>query len=224
MASTLTVKARKAQQQKARQLNTVVSVPSVRLGMPATFMATLRYCEYAAPNPGAGAFSRTVYTCNNAYDPNYTGVGHQPLGFDQLAAMYSHYTVMHSVITATMNVVAADAPSVQGILVSDQNDHAGPWPVVCEQGYKQVTFQMVGPATSALNPLRIGWNLKENMNIKDPSNPSVCAPVSASPTDVQYYIVFIQAVDQSADLSGIAMVITVTYDVLFSTRKDLTGS
>lgn len=33
------------------------------------------------------------FRLNSVYDPNYTGSGHQPYGFDQLAALYSRYRV-----------------------------------------------------------------------------------------------------------------------------------
>jgi hypothetical protein len=32
------------------------------------------------------------------YDPNYTGTGHQPLGFDEMANLYNHYTVLKASI------------------------------------------------------------------------------------------------------------------------------
>lgn len=33
------------------------------------------------------------FRLNSVYDPNYTGAGHQPYGFDQLAALYLRYRV-----------------------------------------------------------------------------------------------------------------------------------
>jgi len=33
------------------------------------------------------------FRLNNVYDPNYTGTGHQPLGFDQWATFYNKYQV-----------------------------------------------------------------------------------------------------------------------------------
>jgi len=44
----------------------------------------------------AGAY---VYSANGLFDPNVTGTGHQPMGFDQLMPMYDHYTVMGAKIT-----------------------------------------------------------------------------------------------------------------------------
>lgn len=35
-------------------------------------------------------------SCNGAFDPNVTGVGHQPIGFDQMMLFYEHYCVISS--------------------------------------------------------------------------------------------------------------------------------
>ncbi len=46
-----------------------------------------------------------VFSMNGMYDPDVTGVGHQPLGFDQLVGtMYDHYTV----VGARAKVVASN--------------------------------------------------------------------------------------------------------------------
>jgi len=43
-----------------------------------------------------------LYNSNNMYDPNYTGTGHQPRGWDQATAYYKYYRVK----SVTMNVRA----------------------------------------------------------------------------------------------------------------------
>lgn len=38
-------------------------------------------------------FQYNVFRLNSMYDPDYTGIGGQPMGFDQLAALYNKFTV-----------------------------------------------------------------------------------------------------------------------------------
>lgn len=38
--------------------------------------------------------SAQVFRANSLYDPDYTGTGHQPNGFDALMAAYDHFTVL----------------------------------------------------------------------------------------------------------------------------------
>jgi hypothetical protein len=47
----------------------------------------------------SGATTRYFYSANGLYDPDITGTGHQPMGFDQLMARYNQYTVVNSKLT-----------------------------------------------------------------------------------------------------------------------------
>lgn len=55
--------------------------------------ATLIYSDHYTLNPGAGTYTGQIHRLNSLFDPDYTGVGHQPRGFDQLALLYSRYRV-----------------------------------------------------------------------------------------------------------------------------------
>jgi len=59
--------------------------------------ATLRYAEqFAVSVANNSAPFEYVFRANSIYDPNYTSTGHQPLGHDQLAALYGAYQVTQS--------------------------------------------------------------------------------------------------------------------------------
>lgn len=78
-----------------------------------------RYCENVTIGAGAaGALVNYIFGANDMYDPNNTGVGHQPMFRDEMAAKYTKYTVIASFIKVSF----AQTPTVQsnyGILVSD---------------------------------------------------------------------------------------------------------
>ncbi len=48
--------------------------------------------------PNTGAVVSYVFSANGMFDPDITGTGHQPIGFDQMMALYEQYTVTRSVI------------------------------------------------------------------------------------------------------------------------------
>jgi len=59
----------------------------------------LRYHESFQLNPGvAGAPSSYVFRSNSCFDPNVTGTGHQPRGYDQIMAMYQFLAVKEAQI------------------------------------------------------------------------------------------------------------------------------
>lgn len=58
--------------------------------IPQRFITKMKYSE--AVNTDANG--RFVFNLNSIYDPNRTGVGHQPYGFDTLATLYNRYRVI----------------------------------------------------------------------------------------------------------------------------------
>lgn len=67
---------------------------------PPSITKTLRYSTTFAAASASGAISSTqVFRANDLFDPDYSGTGHQPMGFDQLMLWYNHFTVRTAKIT-----------------------------------------------------------------------------------------------------------------------------
>jgi len=91
-----------------RQKRAVVAIASVPRSMPKVRSyslsasknetLTFRYIDAKVYTPDSTA-SSNEYRANSMFDPDSTGTGHQPYGFDQVAARYARYTVMKSKIT-----------------------------------------------------------------------------------------------------------------------------
>lgn len=90
---------RKTVRRKRRSKNTV----TFRKGpLPQTLKTTLRYEELISLNPGVGGTADNyIFSANSLYDPNVTGAGHQPRGFDELMSFYDHYVVIGAKLTVT---------------------------------------------------------------------------------------------------------------------------
>jgi hypothetical protein len=72
--------------------NTTVVPRNFGIVAPRTKL-TMRYYEETAQTSTAGGFSTQIYNLNSLFDPDRTGSGHQPMGFDQVSALYSKYLV-----------------------------------------------------------------------------------------------------------------------------------
>lgn len=69
------------------------------------------YFEAAISLSGtSGATSTYTFSVNDAFDPNHTGTGHQPMGFDQMMSIYDQFTVLRSSITVQF------APSIASVI------------------------------------------------------------------------------------------------------------
>lgn len=67
---------------------------AVKAPLGQKFKSVLRYAEELVLDGGvAGAAATYQWVVNGLYDPNYTGVGHQPMSFDQIMALYERYCV-----------------------------------------------------------------------------------------------------------------------------------
>lgn len=55
----------------------------------------LRYCAGNSVTASAGILASHVFSLSGLYDPDITGTGHQPMGFDQIMPFYEHYHVLH---------------------------------------------------------------------------------------------------------------------------------
>lgn len=56
------------------------------------YITTMKYSDtFTLGSLGDGTYR---FNLNNLYDPNRTGVGHQPYGFDQLVPIYNRYRVI----------------------------------------------------------------------------------------------------------------------------------
>lgn len=62
----------------------------------------LHYYDYGQTLlSSAGLATTRFFSANGLYDPDITGTGHQPMGFDQLMLFYEQATVLNSSITVT---------------------------------------------------------------------------------------------------------------------------
>jgi hypothetical protein len=76
--------------------STILRFPG--LMMPDRFFTNLKYAEtFRILN--AAATGQQIFRGNSCYDPDQTGVGGQPMGFDQFAIFYNKYRVRASTLT-----------------------------------------------------------------------------------------------------------------------------
>jgi len=140
-----------------------------------------------------GAPSTQVFSANGMFDPNITGVGHQPRGFDQIMPLFQHYTVISSKCTATfmpvrdipafadsLAVVASVVLRRSAVVLSDQRG-------VLED--RNVTFVGTGNSISA-EAVRIsrGFNPKTFIGISHPmSEANLRGNAATNPTEESFF-------------------------------------
>lgn len=64
----------------------------------------LRYADRGAATSVSGVVGSYVFTLSGLYDPNITGTGHQPMGFDEIMPFYEHYHVLRASVHVTFEI------------------------------------------------------------------------------------------------------------------------
>lgn len=187
-----------------------------------------RYCSNINIDPGIGSAANYLFRANSVFDPDYTGIGHQPLGYDQLGVFYDHYVVMGAKITAkfvSLNTDGALGSAVVGIMLKDNASPLTNPTGIIEQsrsGYRIMTnsrAQGLATVTSTYSPRKF-------FGIKDISdNRSLLgANLSSNPPEDAYFHVFAAPLDPAINTSGLSVLITIEYLVKYTERKTLVQS
>lgn len=185
----------------------------------------MRYVTYKEMSPPLGAIQLAQYRANSVYDPDYTGTGHQPLGFDQVAAWYNHYRVLGSKIRVTVlngSTVAANACTAVGVYLSDDTTVPTSWEHMAELG--RGMQRLITTANSGRASVRTGFSVRKffGPNI-DKGNTS--APVTTNPAEEAYFNVYAQAIDSSTTLGvNLQIKVEIEYTVDFFEPKDIAQS
>ncbi len=103
-------------QKKVRRQQKAASAPQQGV-FPPTRMAKLNYSDVSTlTEGGAGTGAFQVYRTGDLYDPDYTGVGHQPMYFDQLCSSTGPYLTF-AVLGAGFQLRFANVSSYPALVV-----------------------------------------------------------------------------------------------------------
>lgn len=92
-----------------------------------------------------------VFNLNSIWDPNRTGTGHQPFGFDQLAALYNCYRVI--ACKYIINGYSAGVPVRYGCIVSNDVPPINNASELAENPRAQTRVQVPGGNTTQIRGL-----------------------------------------------------------------------
>jgi hypothetical protein len=177
------------------------------------------YYEYQLNIAGAaGVLGRYVYTANGMFDPDITGVGHQPIGFDQMMLFYEQCVVTHSSIKVTFFSAAATEARVAIALTPDTTAPTIPGNV--ENG-QMVMDRVIGVGGTgnhwASTQLDLSCDVGRYFGRTQRElviSPEFYSTSAANPTEQVYYQ--IQTWNPvGATTTSVALDVLLSYDVLF---------
>jgi len=196
-------------------------------GVPAKLKTTLKYAQTITLNPSAGGCAGFTFRCNSLHDPDLTGTGHQPMGFDQLKVLYDRYTVTGSRIKMTQlpSSVSTTIPGMFGIILNEDTSLGAGKTLqsILEQRNVSKT-EVTGTVTSLTHPVSYKCSIAQFFGINGSivGEGDYSARGTVDPTRLCYFTVFY---GQDSSIAGQKdFMIELEYDAVFTEPKELQQS
>jgi len=181
--------------------------------IPVLNTATYRrliYYDFGNVSTASGVLQTYVFSCNGMFDPNITGVGHQPVGFDQLMVFYDHYVVRASKISVTfLNQSAGSVPCV-GLALNSTNTAPSDFTVLVESGSVVRDRLGISSTPESMKTLELAVDISKfhgTPGLRD--NPDLWGTISTNPNDQTYFNLC------SWDPQGVSATISFTVSIEF---------
>lgn len=206
---------------RTRKYRKLRRLRTLRTPLPTKLLVKLKYYDTFTINPGLGTIGSYIFSANGMYDPNISGTGHQPRGFDQLMTMYDHFTVIASKATVQpleftglglcqYALALQDGATPIGIGASSIGDN------VCEYNnvmYSNFPHVSAGSAiqTNQLPKLKKKFGIKKFFHAKNPLTAAQWeGDVTSNPIEQAYYGVYYWS-ESAADPPAVTFKILIQY-------------
>jgi len=213
---------------RRKRANKKIGAPNSYFGFPSNKVVKLRYHEIV--NETSAGFSLYYnLIANGLYDPNYSGGGHQPLGYDQWTQFYNHYVVLGSKISVKIIVPVQTAftQAFQCALKLTDDPSAPTFDNALFEGSK-TRWKTLSPSTTHAATVTVGgkYSAKKFFNLGDVKDnvTRIGAPNGNNPTDIAVYQIVLFNQMGGGIPENITYEITIDYIVSWSEPKELTIS
>ncbi len=179
---------------------------------------------------GAGLVTSKFFTANGLYDPDISGTGHQPIGFDQMMLMYNQFTVLRSSITCRFT--NDGTPAIVGLYLSPDTTAITDPIRLMENGL--ITTALVDAASASSGSGQRQVELKLNCDVARyfgrPRGRGILNDVdlqgtaASNPTEQVYFGVCVWAGRQSTDTPTVYFDVLLKYDTVYFEPRKLTVS
>lgn len=189
--------------------------------IPQRYICKMKYCE---TNVSGALNGQYVYNINSVYDPDRTGIGHQPYGFDNLANLYNRYRVIKCGWRIESPLGDTDSPrSIHAIASNDPSITWGTASYIRENPRCKYITVVPGGTAKTLS----GWvtmpSLTGRTTAQYMADDRYQAQVTTSPAEEALLYVFVSNVNGNP-LGNIPIQVTLEYTVEFFDVKHVVQS
>lgn len=214
---------------KGRRYGRTYMPPVSRGIIPNTRLVKMRYVENIQIDASLGLAGDYVFRANDIYDPNYTSLGHQPMGHDEMALLYHNYLVCGSRMSATFTAsgsVPGQSSANCGILLKDTATAETSPTTWIERNKSNHRGLTDADGSKSEVTVTKNFSTKKFFGLKNLRGQTTThgAAFGSSTTDDVYFHVIVAPKDATLDLQPIYVTVIIDYIVLVSKPKILTES
>jgi len=191
-------KGQRRQRRSSRQESSCImpKVPRIAVGnnmcygFPTQLLTKLRYTSTYSLTSTTGSLAKQVMYLNSTFDPDNTGVGHQPLYRDTYAGIYNHYAVVSTKTRCIFQSLFSGTACNSGIVLEDDNNTSSSGNVLIEQnrGLSHLLPPLLGSISN--HTFVHNWDCKRDLGIDPFTSEEYKTPVGQNPTEVASLILY----------------------------------
>lgn len=188
-----------------------------QVGLPRQLVVRHRYSQFERLTSTTGVIQTKNFRCNGMFDPDASATGHQPMYFDQISAIYNHFTVVKSNIKVTFTPEGGSSFAAFGVFINDDTT-VTPTILGClEQSSAQNGIMTI--TTSDPQVRRSYWDAVKAFGPSPLANDNLQGSGSADPTEQQVWTIWCG--NSTATTVNIAILVEIEYTAVWDELKDV---
>lgn len=201
--------------------------------VPIVGFKKMRYHETIALSITNAFQAQAIFSLNGLYDPNISGGGHQPLGFDQMMGLYNKYCVLGAKVSI-LGRPGSTGNTYPMNLIVEQNQLSSMQYSTPSQPWEKNTAKILTFNSSYQNvytpsqQVKLNFSAKKTFRTKDRggliSGGEYNGTSSANPSSEQRLFITYQGQGLQQTTASLYVDVTIEYIVAFHDRKQLLQS
>jgi len=198
-------------------------------GFPDELITKVRYGDVYTLTSTTNAVAKNTFRMNSINDPDQTGVGHQVLYNDQLAALYNNYVVLGSKITVQFSLISnstsvtqPSGPVVVGLLTETDSTSSSTLSTLMESSNSVSTFLNVSQGGNNIKTLKATFAPLRDLGLSS-TDDTVGAAFNANPSQ-QFYCHAWMVETGLASPTSCNIKVMIEYTIKCKKLVDVTGS
>lgn len=194
-------------------------------GFPKMTKMKLHYIDnFLITAVASGTNHTQQFILNGLYDFDYTGTGHQPFYFDQMMALYDHYTVIACKVTVSFTNTSAQPIIVGGYINDDTAVGTGVLTTFQEEPFSQ--YRLIPNGNENRVNLTWKWSAKKFFTGRASSllaDTELQGTSAANPVENSVLTLYARNTDVTLPTS-LTYTVRADFIAVFKELKDISGS